>query len=245
MSSAVGSGSCRIPTPTANCSTGARYCSRPITLSGSRRVPAANSSSGTTVMTPARGEQHRGRPAGAEHQSPWAPMTAMRDQRRDELHAGLDRQRVDRADVGLLLAEAVHAEREREDQRDPRRPAVVDRDHDDRDRADPDRDPLRPAQPLAEHDHAEHDREQRVDEVAQAGLDDVAGVHAADVGAPVDRDEHRARRSSSPSARRSAHRGAHAGEPAGERSSTSTMTSDQAIREARISTVPAGSSSGK
>ena len=39
--------------PVRNCSTGARYCSRPITVSGTRRAAAAKKSRGTAVATPA------------------------------------------------------------------------------------------------------------------------------------------------------------------------------------------------
>jgi hypothetical protein len=94
--------------------------------------------------------------------------------------------RVDRADVGLLLAEAVHAEGDGQHERDPWWAAVVDGDDQHRHGADRYRDPLRSAQALTEHEHAEQDRQQRVDEVAQTRLDDVPGVDAVDIGAPVE-----------------------------------------------------------
>ena len=45
-------------------------------------------------------------------------------------------------------------------------------------------------QALAQHQHPKTDADQRVDEVAQRGLDHLAAVHAVDVGAPVDGQQH-------------------------------------------------------
>ena len=157
--------------------------------SGSRRVAAANSSNGTAVTTPVDA-------ISGALPAPWWPNARsprgeddQRDDRGHEHHAGLDGQRLRRRDGRLLLAESVQRERKGEGQRDPRQPAVVDGDDDDGD-PDRDRDPLGRPQSFAEHHDAEQDRDQRVDEVAEAGLDHVAGVDALDVDAPVDRDQH-------------------------------------------------------
>jgi hypothetical protein len=48
---------------------------------------------------------------------------------------------------------------------------------------------LHRTKPLAEDHHTEADRDERIDEVAEARLDDVAVVDAPDVNAPVDGDE--------------------------------------------------------
>ena len=61
----------------------------------------------------------------------------------------LDREALDRVDAGLLLGQPVGRERERQQQGDPRRPAVVDGEDHDRDEGQPDGVPLQPAQPLA------------------------------------------------------------------------------------------------
>ena len=123
-------------TPIRNCSTGVRYCSRPRVDSGTRRAAPAKNSSGTAVTIPAlasssacpgrsgRTGRRRGRPA-----RPGRPAPA-RTARRSRRSGTPPRRR--RAD--LLLQQAVAAEGERQHQRDPRRPAVVDGQHDHRER---------------------------------------------------------------------------------------------------------------
>ncbi len=101
---------------------------------------------------------------------------------------GLGGQRFHAAHVELLLDQPVRREGEGQHQRDPRRPPVPDREHEHREEADADGRPLGPAQPLAEEQHADGDGDQRVDEVAEAGLDDRAVVDGPDVQAPVDGD---------------------------------------------------------
>ena len=129
--------------------------------------------------------------------TPWEPkldwpvadshrMYASRDRRQ---HDGLERDALHRADGRLLLGESVGAEGEGQEERDPRRPAVVDGQHHDRDERDAHRHPLQPSQPLAEDQHAHQHRDQRVDEVAQRRLDDAVVVDAPDVAAPVDGDD--------------------------------------------------------
>ena len=51
------------------------------------------------------------------------------------------------------------------------------------------RDPLRAAEALAQHEHAEQHVDERVDEVAEARLDDVVVGDRPDVEQPVERDE--------------------------------------------------------
>src|SRR5882757_1955689 len=53
---------------------------------------------------------------------------------------------------------------------------------------------------LAEHQHAERHSDERVDEVAKRGVDDVAMRHGPDVDAPVDRDQRRRRQQLEPGA---------------------------------------------
>ena len=92
---------------------------------------------------------------------------------------------------------------------------------------------------------AEQDREQRIDEVAEAALDHVSRVHAPDVDSPVDRDEDGGGGQQCEAALVPQHRAVHRRTRARARAARPPTTSDQAIRDARISTVPAGSSSGK
>ena len=78
----------------------------------------------------------------------------------------------------------------REGERDPRERAIADDDDDDRERRETERDPLRHAQALAQHEHAEQHSDDRVDEVAEARLDHMAGEGGEDVDLPVDVDQH-------------------------------------------------------
>jgi len=80
---------------------------------------------------------------------------------------GLDREPRDRADRSGLAQQTVERERERERQRDPRRLSGRDVSHSTRSPPARSRSPA-PAQPLAQHQHAERDVDQRVDEVAEA-----------------------------------------------------------------------------
>ena len=122
--------------------------------------------------------------------SPPACRTAEDDGGRHRHQRRLDEQPRRRLDPDQLLHHAVQAEAGRQGQRDPGRTAVVDGEHGDRDGRDAHRRPLQRPQPLAEDDHAEQHAHQRVDEVAQRGLDDLPGVDAVDEDQPVDGDEH-------------------------------------------------------
>ena len=93
-----------------------------------------------------------------------------------------------------LAHQPVEPERCRQQQRDPRKAAVVERQPQHAEGGDANRDPLHPVQPLAQQRHAQQHVEQRIDEVAEAGLDHVARVHRPDVQAPVERDQQSAQR---------------------------------------------------
>ncbi len=112
-------------------------------------------------------------------------------ERGQELDGGLGGQRLDAAEVDLLLDQPVGREGEGEAEGDPRRVAVADGEDEHRRGADPDRGPLGGPQPFLQQQHAHRDGDQRVDEVAEGGLDDVPGVHGPDVDAPVDGDDRR------------------------------------------------------
>lgn len=112
-------------------------------------------------------------------------------ERGQELDRGLGGQRLQAAEVDLLLHQAVGGEGEGEDERDPRRAAVADGEHEHGREADPDRRPLHGPQPLLQQQHADRDGDQRVDEVAERGLDDLSVVDGPDVDAPVDGDHGR------------------------------------------------------
>ncbi|GCB46839.1 hypothetical protein SNL152K_4141 [Streptomyces sp. NL15-2K] len=112
-------------------------------------------------------------------------------ERGQELDRGLGGQRLHAAQVDLLLHQAVGGEGEGEGEGDPRRLPVPDGQHEHGREADPDRRPLHGPQPLLQEQHAHRDGDQRVDEVAERGLDDVTGVHGPDVQAPVHGDDGR------------------------------------------------------
>ena len=105
--------------------------------------------------------------------------------------------------------------------------------------------PLDPAQPLPEQHHAQHHRDERVDEVAQRGLDDLVAVDAVDVEAPVAGDQHRGHDQDRQRPRGRPRAPAATPSSAGHAMITSTKSSDQTMRCATISTEPAGFSSGK
>ena len=127
---------------------------RPITVSGvqgadgAEREPAVDAVRPTTSCTAANGASHE----------------------------RLEREAADGVDPAAdpLLDEAVEPEREGEDERDPREPAVPTAMHDDGDGADADATHCSVPQPLAQHEHAEQHRDDRVDEVAEGRLDHVA-----------------------------------------------------------------------
>ncbi len=108
-----------------------------------------------------------------------------------ELDRGLGGQRLQAAEVDLLLHQAVGGEGEGEDQGDPRRLPVSDGQDEDGGESDADRRPLHGPQPFFQEQHAHRDGDQRVDEVSEGGLDDPVVVHGPDVDAPVDGDDGR------------------------------------------------------
>ena len=105
-------------------------------------------------------------------------------------HQRLDGEALDRPDVGLLLCQPVGAEGEGQHQRDPRHPAVVERQHDDRAEGDGHGDPLQAAQVFTEDEDAHEHRHERIDEVAQGRLHDPTVVDAPDIATPVEGDHH-------------------------------------------------------
>ncbi len=186
-------------------------CSSPIVDSGARRAPAANSTSGIVVAmpvlassSPCHGARVAERPAPGHLQPDQHAQGDRREDRRLGRQAG---QRLDLA-ADLVLDQPVGAEARRQDQRDPRRMAVVDGEHQRRPRS---------PTPTATHcsrrsrsrrtSDAEQHGEQRVDEVAERRLDHVAVVDGVDVDAPVDRDQHRGQAQRGEQARRPQHGG--------------------------------------
>ena len=73
---------------------------------------------------------------------------------------------------------------------------VIDGDDQDRAHREHERSDLGAPQPLAEEQHAEQHAHERIDEVPECGFDDSPRRHPVDVGAPVDRDRRRGRRTS-------------------------------------------------
>lgn len=128
------------------------------------------------------------RALGAERRLAPAAQPEQKAQRGQELHGGLGGQRLQAAEIDLLLRQSIGGEGEGEDQRDPGRSPIADGEHDDRGETDPDRRPLHRAQPLLEQQHPDRDGDQRIDEVAEGRLHDLVVVHGPDVDAPVDAD---------------------------------------------------------
>ena len=103
---------------------------------------------------------------------------------------GLDGERLHGGEGASLLQEAVPGEREGERQRDRRELAVSECDHDHRERTECNCDPLQPAQAFAQHDHAQRDGHERVDEVAERSVDDAILLDRPDVHQPVRGDQY-------------------------------------------------------
>jgi hypothetical protein len=91
----------------------------------------------------------------------------------------------------LLAQQAVDAEGAGQHQRDPGQAAGAGGLDADTDRGAQHGEPLQLAHALLEHQHAERDVEQRQDEIAEAGFDDVAVVDAPDEGQPVGQHQRR------------------------------------------------------
>ncbi len=130
-------------------------------------------------------------PLGRERRLPGGGEPQQEAERGHEEHGGLGGQGLQAAHVHLLLDQAVRGEGERQHQRDPGRPAVSDRQDEDGRQARGDGDPLDGPQPFTQQQDAHGDGDQRIDEVAERRLDDLAVVHGPDVEAPVDRDRRR------------------------------------------------------
>lgn len=112
-------------------------------------------------------------------------------ERGQELDRGLGGQRLDAAEVDLLLDQAVRREGEGEGEGDPRWLPVPDGEHQHGGEADADRRPLHGPQPFLQEQDAHRDGDEGVDEVPERGLDHVTGVHGPDVDAPVHGDDGR------------------------------------------------------
>ena len=97
------------------------------------------------------------------------------------------------ADPGVtgddFLHDAVEAEGEGQSQPDQRGGANLDGQHDDRDRGDEHRGRLSQVGSLAENQHSEKDAHQRIDEIAQRGVHDMAVGDRIYVDQPVHRNE--------------------------------------------------------
>ena len=89
----------------------------------------------------------------------------------------------------LLLDQAVQGEGEGQRQGDPRQRTLEDHQEHHGGARQHDRDPVRGAQPLAQHQRGEGHGDQRIDEVAQSGVGCTVGVDTIDVDEPVDRDQ--------------------------------------------------------
>ena len=121
------------------------YCSSPIVTIGTRIAAAPKHSSGMTVTMPVVVRAPRGRgPWCRSVEPPCQASQPMYAAATGAMYERLDREALHRVDVRLLLGQAVRRERERQQQRDPRRPAVVDRQHHHGDGGQPDGDPLQP-----------------------------------------------------------------------------------------------------
>ncbi len=109
-----------------------------------------------------------------------------------ELDRGLRGQRLDAAEVDLLLDQPVRGEGEGEGEGDPRRSAVPEGQHDHGREADTDGRPLHRPQPFLQQQYAHRDGDEGIDEVPERRLHHMACVHGPDVDAPVDGDHGRA-----------------------------------------------------
>ena len=106
-------------------------------------------------------------------------------------HERLDRradQRIDRCD---LAQQAVATERAREHEADPRHTLGKPGELRDTERCDADRDPLHSAHAFAQQRDAEHDADQRIEEVTEARVHHSVGHDRIDEREEVDRQQHR------------------------------------------------------
>ena len=173
--------------PSRNWIVGLRYWSRPSVVSESRRAASGEQQQRHGRRRAEAEEPGVGRRVGAGKAGRAAapPPGHGAERRRREDHR-LERQALERAEHRDLAQQAVGAEAEAEGEADPRQPAGAGRQPDDADRGERERDPLRAPRPLAEQAVAEADVDERRDEVAEAGVDDMAVRDRPDVGDPVD-----------------------------------------------------------
>ena len=173
---------------------GDMYCSSPSTAIGILRAPAANSSSGMAVIGPAAQQQRAG--AGgfrldeavlAVHGQPHHV-----DQRQREQDHGFQRQAFERGQRRRLAQQAVAAEGDASIRAIHGTCPACQVSHSTPQAASADRHPLHAPQAFLQHQQAQHDIDQRIDEVAEAGVDDVAIVDRPDIDEPVGRQQQRA-----------------------------------------------------
>ena len=132
----AGMSSWKHSTPSANCRIGARYCSSPSVTIETRVAAAPKQSSGIAVTMPVDVQSSAcPAPSVAKSDRAGAPSQATYAAANGAISGGLEGQALDRADAGLLLGQPVGAERERQHQRDPGRPSVVQGQHDARPRS--------------------------------------------------------------------------------------------------------------
>lgn len=105
--------------------------------------------------------------------------------RQREQHDGLERQSLERAERRRLAQQAVAAEGERQEQRDPGHRAGLPGQPGHAQRGNRDRHPLDGAQALLQDQVAQHDIDQRIDEIAEAGFDHVVVGDRPDIHQPV------------------------------------------------------------
>ena len=175
-----------------NCSTGAKYCSSPMVVIGSRRADAPKNSSGTAVMMP---EASRSQKCPA----PSVPSVAAPLTPRTIIVAAASGASTIVSTVRLVMASALGPTRFFTKPYRPKLTASVSA--------------IQGSLPyeivstptatkpiptaahwsgrsvLLQHEHAEQHGDERVDEVAQGGLHGLAGGHAVGVGQPVHRDQ--------------------------------------------------------
>lgn len=107
-----------------------------------------------------------------------------------EQHDGLERQALERAERRRLAQQAVAAEGEGQEQGDPGHRAGLPGQPGHAQRGDRDRHPLNGAQALLQDQVAQHDIDQRIDEIAEAGFDHVVVGDRPDIDQPVGAEQH-------------------------------------------------------
>ncbi len=129
------------------------------------------------------------RPGRSERACSGIVASEQMDERDRREHGELHEQTHDRVETADLLHEPVEAEAEGQSQAHPRNPSVAHGKHEHAGSREEQRDELRRSQPLAKHDDAQEDTDERVDVVPQARLHESLGAHGPRVDEPVDPDD--------------------------------------------------------